>query len=103
MRKFLIVYALLLPFLLAMSLRIAAASSDAGSSSPWNNPVATSSEIADDEFGVSVDNLFTVAPLFDSVACCVMRIVDLPHRLLLGADRGYHPPSLVTLNRTLRI
>jgi hypothetical protein len=102
MRKSLIVYALLLPFLLASSLRIAAALSDAGSSSPWNNPVATSSEMVDDEYGLDSDNLITIAPFFDSVTIYVMPILKLAHGSLPRAQR-YEPSSLVTLNRTFRI
>jgi hypothetical protein len=93
---------MLLPFLLASSLRIAAAMSDAGSSSPWNNPVATSSEMADDEYGLSIDNLITVAPVFDSVTCYIMPLRKLAHGSYPNAN-GDKPSSLVTLNRTFRI
>jgi hypothetical protein len=102
MRKSLVIYSLLLPFLLASSLRIAAAMSDAGSNTPWNNPVATASESADEDNGVSVDNLITVAPLFDSVTSYVIPILQWAQGNLQNADR-YHRPSLVTLNRTFRI
>ncbi|HET9916708.1 MAG TPA: hypothetical protein VFQ89_06330 [Candidatus Binatia bacterium] len=102
MRKSLILYSLLLPFLMASSLRIAAAMSDAGSNSPWNNPVAIASESIDEENGVSVDNLITIAPLFDSVISYVIPILKLAHGNCRSANR-YNPPSLVTLNRTLRI
>ena len=102
MRKSLVIYVLLLPFLLASSLRIAAAMSDAGSSSPWNNPVATASEVVDDEYGVSVDNLITVAPCFDSVTSDVAPVVKLVYGNPPGAN-GYEPPSLITLQRKLRI
>jgi len=79
MRKSLIIYLLLLPLLLASSLRIAAAMSDAGSSSPWSNPVATTSELIDQDNGVSVGNLFTAAPRFDSVASCIAPTLGLAH------------------------
>jgi hypothetical protein len=102
MRKSLIIYSLLLPFLVASSLRIDAALSDAGSHSPWNNPVAIASETVDDENGVSVDNLITSAPLFDSVSTYVIPIVNFAHGSLRSADRC-DPPSLITLNRTFRI
>jgi len=102
MRKSLILYSLLLPFLLASSLRIAAAMGDAGSNTPWNNPVATASESVDQDNGVSVDNLITIAPLFDSVISYVVPIVKSAHGKLHSANR-HDPPSLVTLNRTFRI
>jgi len=102
MRKSLIIYSLLLPFLLASSLRIAAAMSDAGSTTPWNNPVATASESVEEDNGVSVDNLITIAPLFDSIASYVVPILKLAHGTLQSANRC-DPPSLVTLNRTFRI
>ena len=102
MRKSLVVYVLLLPFLLASSLRIAAAMSEAGSSSPWNNPVATASEIVDEEYGVSIDNLITVAPFFDSVTSYVAPILKLVYGNPRGANR-HEPPSLITLHRKLRI
>jgi len=102
MRKSLIIYSLFLPFLLASSLRIAAAMSDAGSTTPWNNPVATASESVDEDNGVSVDNLITIAPLFDSVASYVVPILKLAHGTLHSVNRC-DPPSLVTLNRTFRI
>ena len=76
--------------------------SDVGSNTPWNNPVATASEVVDDENGVSVDNLITIAPLFDSVSSYVIPILKFAHSNCLSADR-YHPPSLVKLNRTFRI
>lgn len=102
MRKSLIIYGLLLPFLLASSLRIAAAMSDAGSNTPWNNPVATASDSVDDENGINVDNLITIAPLFDSVTSYVIPILKLAHGSLHSAARC-DPPPLVTLNRTFRI
>ena len=102
MRRSLVVYVLLLPFLLASSLRIAAAMSDAGSSSPWNNPVATASEVVDDEYGVSIDNLITFAPFFDSLTSDGAPMLKLVYGKLPGADR-YEPPSLITLHRKLRI
>ena len=49
MRKSLIIYSLLLLFLLASSVRIAVAISDAGSNLPWNNPVATAIEVVDED------------------------------------------------------
>jgi hypothetical protein len=102
MRKSLIIYSLLLLFLLASSVRIAVAISDAGSNLPWNNPVATAIEVVDEDNGVSVDNLFTVAPLFDSVTSYIIPSLDLADGNLQSADRC-DPPSLVTLNRTFRI
>ena len=102
MRKSLILYSLLLPFLLASSMRIAAAMGDAGATTPWNNPVATASESVDEDNGVSVDNLITIAPLFDSVISYVVPILKLAHGNRRSANR-YNPPSLVTLNRTFRI
>ena len=102
MRKSLILYSLLLPFLLASSLRIAAALGDAGATTPWNNPVATASESIDEDNGVSVDNLITIAPLFDAVSCHVTPIVKFARGNCHSPDR-YPPPSLVTLNRTFRI
>lgn len=102
MRKSLILYSLLLPFLLAGSLRIAAASGDAGATTPWNNPVAIASENIDEDNGVSVDNLITIAPLFDAVSSHVIPFLKCAHGNGHRPDR-YPPPSLVTLNRTLRI
>jgi hypothetical protein len=102
MRKSLIIYSLLLPFLLASTVRIAAAMSDAGSNTPWNNPVVSASEAADDQNGVNIDNLITIAPLFDSVVSCVLPILKLANCCVQGADL-YDPPSLVTRNRRFRI
>ena len=102
MRRSLIIYGMLLPFLLASSLRIAAAMSDAGSSSPWNNPVATSCEMVDDEYGLNSDNLITIAPVFDSVPPYVMPRQELARGSFPSPD-GDKPSSLVTLNRTFRI
>src|SRR5918993_97608 len=79
MRKSLIIYSLLLPLLFASSVRIAAAIGDPGSSSPWTNPMATASEISDEDNGVSIGNLFTAAPRFDSVASCIVTILALAH------------------------
>ena len=87
---------------MASSLRIAAAMGDAGSTTPWSNPVAIASESIDEDNGVSVDNLITIAPLFDSVISYVVPILKLAHGNRPSANR-YKPPSLVTLNRTLRI
>lgn len=103
MRKSLIIYSLLLPFLLASSVRMAAAMSDPGSNSPWSNPVAIASEIIDEDNGVSVDNLITIAPLFDSVTAYVIPSLKLAHGNLQGAYYRYDPPSLITLNLTFRI
>jgi len=102
MRKSLIIYSLLLPFLLVSSARIAAAMSDANSNTQWDNPVATASETGDDENGVSVDNLVTTTPLFDAVISYVLPIQESVHWNLQGTDR-YDPPSLVTRNRKFRI
>ena len=102
MRKSLIIYSLLLPFLFASTVRIAAAMSDAGSNTPWNNPVVSASEVADDQNGVNIDNLITIAPLFDSVTSYVVPILKLAHGSLHSAARC-DPPPLVTLNRTFRI
>jgi hypothetical protein len=77
MRRLLIIYLLLLPLLLASSLGVAAAMSDTGSSSPWSNPFVTTSEIIDEDNGVSVGNLFTAAPRFDSVPSCIVAILGL--------------------------
>lgn len=102
MRKSLIIYSLLLPFLLASAVRIVIVISDSGSNLPGNNPVATAIEVVDEDNGVSVDNLFTIAPRFDSVTSCVISSLDSAHCKLQSADRC-DPPSLVTLNRTFRI
>ncbi len=102
MRKSLIMGLLLLPFLLASSLRIAAAMSDAGSSSPWNNPVATASESIDADNGVTVENLSTIAPPFDSLPPDAVADLKLANWKLQGVDRAA-PPPLFILNRTLRI
>lgn len=102
MRKLLIIYLLLLPLFLASSLRIAAAMSDAGSSSPWSNPVATTSELSDEDNGVSVGNLFTAAPRFDSVATCIVPILGLAHWTQQDA-RPWDRPPIFTLNQRLLI
>jgi len=102
MRKSLIIYSLLLPFLLASGVRFAPAMSDAVSSSPWSNPAVTVSEIIDDDDGVSVDNLFTIAPLFDSVTAYPVPILELDQRSFQSSDR-YDPRSLVNLNQKFRI
>ena len=95
MRKSLIIYLILLPLLLASSLRIAAAMSEAGSSSPWSNPVATKSEIVDDDNGISVGNLFTAAPSFDSVASCIVPTLGLAHWTDKDAYRFVQPPMFL--------
>ena len=95
MRKSLIIYLLLLPLLLASSVRIAAAVSDTGSSSPWSHPVATTSEIIDEDNGISVGNLFTAAPRFDSVASCIVPIRGLAHWTDKDADRFVRPPMFL--------
>ena len=95
MHKSLIIYLLLLPLLLASSLGIAAAMSDAGSSSPWSNPVATTSEIIDEDNGISVGNLFTATPRFDSVASCIVPILGLAHWTDKDADRCVQPPMFL--------
>lgn len=102
MRKSLMPYLLLLPFLVTSAVGIAASMSDAGSISPWSKPVATASEIVDDDNGVNVDNLFTNAPRFDSIASPVVSTLELAHLCPHGAAPR-DPPSLVTLNRTFRI
>ncbi|MGZ8521076.1 MAG: hypothetical protein ACXWX7_13125 [Candidatus Binatia bacterium] len=102
MRKSLIIYALLLPLLLASSLRIAAAMSDGGSSSPWSNPVATTSELIDQDNGVTVGNLFTAAPRFDSVASCIAPTLGLTHWTQQDA-RPWDRPPILTLNQRLLI
>ena len=102
MRKSLIIYSLLLSFFLASSLRFAAGVTDAGTNTPSNTSVATLSEGIDDENGVSVDNLITIAPLFDIVPSNVSPVLKSAHWHLQRADR-YDPPSLVTRNRTFRI
>jgi hypothetical protein len=95
MRRSPIIYLLLLPLLLASSVRIAAALSDADSSSPWTNPVATVSELIDDDNGVSVNNLFTATPRFDSVASAILPILGLAHGTGKDADRFVQPPMFL--------
>jgi hypothetical protein len=102
MRKSMIIHSLLLPLLLASSVRIAAAMNDAGSSSPWSSPVATASEISDEDNGVSVGNLFTAAPRFDSVASCVVPPTGLAHWTQHDADRC-DPPPIFSLNQKFLI
>lgn len=103
MRKSLIIYALLLPFLIASSARVAAAVSDAGSSSPWNNPVATASELlADDDDGVSVDNLITDAPRFAAMAAGLIAKFGLARRRGNDADRSIRPARFL-LNHSFLI
>ena len=101
MRRLLVIYLLLLPLLLASSLGVAAAMSDAGSSSPWSNPFVTTSEIIDEDNGVSVGNLFTAAPKFDSVASCIVAIFGLAP----GTDNadGFVQPPRFLLNHVFLI
>jgi len=102
MRKSLIIYSLLLPLLLASSIRVAAAVSDAGASSPWSNPVATASEISVDDNGISVENLFIATPRFDSVASCILPILGLAHWTDKDTDRFVQPPKFL-VNQTFLI
>ena len=100
MRKSLIIYLLLLP-LLASSLGVAAAMSDSGSSSPWSTPFVTTSEIIDEDNGVSVGNLFTAAPKFDSVASCIVVILGLAP--WTDSADGFVQPPMFLLNHTFLI
>ena len=102
MRKSLIIYFFLLPLLLASSVRIAAAMGDPGSSSPWTNPMATASEITDEDNGVSIANLFIAAPRFDSVASCIVTILGLAHWTEKNSELFRQPPWFL-LNRTFLI
>ena len=102
MRKSLIIYSLLLPLLLASSVRIAAAMGDPGSSSPWTNPMATASEISDEDNGVSIANLFIAAPRFDSVASCIVTLLGLAHWTEKNGELFLQPPWFL-LNRTFLI
>ena len=102
MRKSLIIYFLLLPLLLASSVRIDAAMGDPGSSSPWTNPMATASEISDEDNGVSIANLFIAAPRFDSVASCIVTILALAHWTVKNRELFRQPPWFL-LNRTFLI
>jgi hypothetical protein len=102
MRKSLIIYSLLLPLFLASSVRIAAAMGDPGSSSPWTNPMATASEISDEDNGVSIGNLFIAAPRFDAVASCIMTILGLAHWTEKNGDLFLQPPWFL-LNHTFLI
>jgi hypothetical protein len=101
MRKSLIIYLILLPLLLASSVRIAAAMGDPSSSSPWTNPMATASEISDEDNGVSIGNLFIAAPRFDSVASCIVAIFGLAP-CTDNAD-GFVQPPMFLLNHTFLI
>ena len=76
-------------------MRIAAAMSDCGSSSPWSNPVATARELIDADNGVSVGNLFTAAPRFDSVSPCLVLTLGLAHWIDKDADRFLEPPMFL--------
>ena len=102
MRKSLIIYSLLLPLLLASSVRIAAAMGDPGSSSPWTNPMAIASEISDEDNGVSIANLFIAAPRFDSVASCIVTLLGLAHWTETNGDIFPQPPWFL-LNHTFLI
>ena len=101
MRKSLIIYLLLLPLLLASSVQVAAAMSDIDSSSPWSSPV-TATSIGDDDNGVSVGNLFTAAPRFDSVASCIVPTLGLADWTQQDAHRWDRSP-IFTLNQRLLI
>jgi len=102
MRKAIIIYGLLLPFLLASSQRFADPSSDFGAHPLWNSPAATASENVEDDNGVSVDNLITIAPLFDAVASYVIPVVNFARSNYRSAN-SYDPSCLITLNLTFRI
>ena len=101
MRRLLIIYLLLLPLLLASSLGVAAAMSDAGSSSPWSTPFVSTSEFIDEDNGVSVGNLYTAAPRFDSVASCIVPILGLVP-WTDNAD-GFVQPPMFLLNHIFLI
>ncbi len=102
MRKSMLVFAVLLSFVFACSMISAAASFDSASNSPWNSSVATACEADNDDNGVNVDNLTTIAPLFDSVLSHAIPVVKCARRKDRSANSS-PPPSLVTLNRTFRI
>ncbi len=95
MRKSLIIYSLLLPLVLASVVRTTAAMSDMDSSSPWSSPVTATSIVVDDDNGVSVGNLFTAAPKFDSVASCIAPTLGLAHWTDKVADRFVQPPRFL--------
>jgi hypothetical protein len=102
MRKSLIIYSLLLPLLLASSVRIGASMGESSSSSPWTNPMATASEISDEDNGVSIGNLFIAAPRFDSVASCIVTILGLAHWTERHGELFLQPPWFL-LNHTFLI
>jgi hypothetical protein len=91
MRKSLIVSLLLLPLVLASVGRATAAMGDWDSSSPWSNPVTATSMVVEDDNGVSIANLFTAAPRFNSVASCIVPTLGLAHWTDKDADRSVHP------------
>ena len=102
MRKSLIIYSLLLPLILASVVRATAAMSDIDSSSPWSSPVTATSIVVDEDNGVSVGNLFTAAPRFDSVASCIVPTLGLAHWTQQDAHRWDRSP-IFTLNQRLLI
>jgi len=102
MRKSLLIYSLLLPFLLVSSVRMAAALSDASSITLSDDAVATASEAGDDENGVSVANLVTIAPHFDSVTSFTLPILELAHWSPQGPNRS-DPASLITRHQKFQI
>lgn len=79
MRKSLIVLSLLLPLVLANLVRATAAVGDLDSESPWSSPVTATGVIAADANGVSVGNLLTAAPRFDSILSSIIPALGLAH------------------------
>lgn len=102
MRKPLIIYLLLLPMLLGSPVRIAAAVSGIGASSPWSDALADVSEPFIDDHGVSVDNLFTGAPRFHSVPSNILAQLGLVQWSGKNTGRLIQPPRFL-LNLSLLI
>ena len=90
MRKLLIIYSLLVPLILASAVRATVAMSEIDSNSPWSSPIAATTDTCDDD-GVSIANLFTAAPRFDSVASCIVPTLGLAHWTDKETDRLVQP------------
>lgn len=101
MRRSLIVYALVLPLVFASVVRASAAMNHLGSPSPWSTSDVATNEISDDCNGVSLDNLFTAAPRFDSIPCGSRAIAGLAH----GTDgnREFPRPPIFILKQAFQI
>jgi len=102
MRKSLIVSLLLLPLVLASVVRATAAMGDWDASSPWSSPVTATSLVVDDDNGVTIANLFTAAPRFDSVTSCILSKLGLAHWTGKNSDRLIPPPRFL-LNHSFLI